>query len=118
MPIVTVYGIPEGTPELTELREKIQETVASIHELELTPDKVTVFFPKGLIQEGMGDKVIVDVHKLLDGSKITRTVLFILATKLNTTIASMIKISNLKIIKTFVQCFGTNKTGFNWLKIR
>lgn len=112
MPVVTVYGIPEETIGLIDLMKEIQVTVSSISELQLTSDQITVFFPKDLVTEGLGDEIIVDVQKLTDKLERTEKVLNNLAEKLANMVINKVRIPNLIFVEVFVQCFGSNKTGF------
>lgn len=57
---VTVMGVPFDTPKpkLKELSDKIKETISSIYDLEILPSDVFCFFPKDLLEEGLGKKII------------------------------------------------------------
>jgi hypothetical protein len=49
MPIVTILGIPPGTPKLHELRSTVQWAIAANDQLGLTENQVSVFFPTDLL---------------------------------------------------------------------
>lgn len=63
MPIVFVYGVPinEEPKALTNLLGDIQEAVASVKELGLKKEDVIVFFPKDLVEQGLGEEIIIFV---------------------------------------------------------
>ena len=71
-----VYGVPE-TVEKTELESligQIQRGVASVQELKLNKDQVTVFFPKDLVPAGLGEEIIIFIKGLIGYSERTPAV--------------------------------------------
>ncbi len=84
MPILTVQGIPAniGIEELKKLWFALRSVVASIPELKLTSEQVTVFFPPDLLQEGLGEEIIITVTGLFVRPERTEEIRNILAKKL------------------------------------
>ncbi|MCX6764717.1 MAG: hypothetical protein NTU58_03420 [Candidatus Nealsonbacteria bacterium] len=81
MPIVKVYGlVNEMTEEmLVELYDTILKAVVAVKELKLEEKDVTVFFPKDLMQKGLGDEVIIFVDGLFERPERTKEVKKLLA---------------------------------------
>ncbi|MDD5547899.1 MAG: hypothetical protein PHN74_03365 [Candidatus Pacebacteria bacterium] len=77
MPIVFVYGVPsnEEPRALKNLLGDIQETVAGVQELRLKKEDVIVFFPKDLVEEGLGEEIIIFVKGLYEKPERTDGVL-------------------------------------------
>ncbi len=84
MPILTVQGIPAniGIEELKKLWSALRSVVASIPELKLTSEQVTVFFPPDLLQEGLGEEIIITVTGLFLRPERTEEIRNILAKKI------------------------------------
>lgn len=66
MPVIQVFGVPETT---TELKLKnfwvdIRSVIEKIPEFGLNQNEVSVFFPKDLLQEGLGEEIIIVVTQL------------------------------------------------------
>lgn len=73
MPVIFVYGVSEkhanpnwqvGPEGLSGLRQNIKKQVSSIAELRLTEERITVFFPTDVLQEGLGEEIIIIVKGL------------------------------------------------------
>ena len=59
MPIIEVKGIPDGTPKLEQLLEDIRTAVASVAELRVSREQVTVFLDRDHVQKGLGEELCV-----------------------------------------------------------
>jgi len=71
MPVVTVWGVPEGARlvDLHKLAQVIKEAIASISELKVLPENVTVFFPS--VQRGAGQwgqEIVIFIEGLFQGA--------------------------------------------------
>lgn len=62
MPVITVLGIPEELRNTAELEElvlfQLKYAVASVPEMGVLPEQVTVFIPSDLLTKGLGDELI------------------------------------------------------------
>jgi hypothetical protein len=76
MPVIFVYGIPTTTDShtLESLLDALRKTAASVEELHITKNDVSVFFPKDLVEEGLGEEIILFIEGLLDKPERTATV--------------------------------------------
>ena len=61
MPIVTVFGTPKDAEErnLNLLIHEIQNAVASIEQLKISSQQVSVFIPGDRVSEGLGEEICV-----------------------------------------------------------
>lgn len=78
MPIINIQGMPRDPNNETNLvkcMEAVQKAVASVPELGLTSDQVTVFFQADLLNQGLGDEIIVEVQGLYKKDERTPEVL-------------------------------------------
>jgi len=68
MPILVVLGVSEETSKLSlsALIGAYQQEIARIKELGLKPEQVSVFFPRDLVLDGLGEEIIVLVQGLLE----------------------------------------------------
>lgn len=79
MPVMVVYGIPDsklskwGYP-LEKFWEELRSAVLDTPELELTKDQVSVFFPRDMIQKGLGEEIIIFVDGFFEKPKRTAEV--------------------------------------------
>lgn len=75
MPILTVYGIPESmSADLPMMTKSLTNNIAGIKELNLMPSEISVFYPRDLMQEGLGEEIIVFVDGLFDKPERTEAV--------------------------------------------
>ena len=76
MPLVKLYGIPNSFSQqgLTDLRQAVKEKVAEVEPLQLTPDQVYVAFHADMLQEGLGEKVVVVICGLNEKPERTEAV--------------------------------------------
>lgn len=79
MPVVTIKGMPNGTPNLETLLEITLDTVANVEKLELDRRHISVFFPTDLVQKKLGTEVICEVTGLYARPERTHEVLRALA---------------------------------------
>ena len=75
MPVIFVYGIPSSVTDpgnfvqrrsLMLLMDQIKREVSGTVEFNISYNDVTVFFPTDLVQEGLGEEVMVFVRGLFD----------------------------------------------------
>ena len=85
MPIIIVYGIPSSKKESYDLEHfcnaLIQRT-CSIKELNLTKEQVSCFFPADLMNNGLGEEIIMFVEGLFEKPERTEEVRKVLSDKL------------------------------------
>jgi len=83
MPILKIYGLP-NTPNvlarLPTLTRRIQDNVADVPELGVTPEQVTVLYPADLMKQGLGEELIAESVGLFDKPERDHNVLQRLAT--------------------------------------
>lgn len=76
MPILNVQGIP-GTimpTKLNDILKGLQSAVAGVEELGLINEQVTVFFPPDLLQDGLGEEIIIEIKGLFGKTEHTNEV--------------------------------------------
>ena len=61
MPLLLVYGVPDGVDGLPALTAILCSSVMQFPDFELTPDQVSVFYPVDRMQEGLGEELILIV---------------------------------------------------------
>ena len=83
MPVIFVHGTPANVAghTLEKVLEGLQRAVASIEELKITKDQVTVFFPPDRVEKGLGEELIVMIEGLYARPERTAGVLNRLAQK-------------------------------------
>jgi hypothetical protein len=63
VPVLNIYGIPAELQNDHRLREfllvKLPKAASSVPEMEITPELVTTFAPGDLLDEGLGNEIIV-----------------------------------------------------------
>ena len=66
MPILIVHGVPKNTEKkkLEELIADCQCIISGISELRISGKQVSVFFPPDLVQQGLGEEIIVPMRLL------------------------------------------------------
>ena len=71
MPILNVQGVPGDIAEskLKDFWKSLRAIVANVTELGLIKDQVKVFFPPDLLQEGLGEEIIIEIKGLFDKPK-------------------------------------------------
>lgn len=76
MPILDVQGIPGDIEKskLIDIWKSLRLTVADISDLDLKKEQVTVFFPSDLLQDGLGEEIIITIRGLFKKSKRTNKV--------------------------------------------
>ena len=117
MPIIFVYGIPSaaGQEYLLTLCTRLRERAASIPELCLHEEQVSVFFPTDLLQTGLGEEVIIFVRGLFEKPERTQEVCDRLAQALIDCAGSCIfglpDLGNPNLIECFVESFNPT-SGF------
>jgi len=64
MPVIIVYGVPDqySHEKLKEFLKKLQNVVKDYPKLQLSPDQVSVFFPRDILQKGLGEEIIIFVE--------------------------------------------------------
>lgn len=110
MPIIKVFGLPERMEEkdIVSLWEEIRSTVASVEELRITEEQVTVYFPSDRLKTGLGEEVTIEVTGLFEKSERTPAVRRQLAEKLGRVVK---KVFPLTLVECFVKPFDPRK-GF------
>lgn len=118
MPVVIVYGIPEGTPGLEKLIEGIKHEVRSIKELEIDESQVSVFFPSDLVQTGLGEEIIIFVKGLFEKPERTPEVRQKLAVQIRDNVKGFAELYLIGIctvictVEVFVESFNPDTNGF------
>ncbi len=76
MPILTVHGTPNemSQQELEIFSELMRNRVASVNDLGLTKEQVSIFFPQDLMSKGLGEEIIIFVDGLTEKPKRTENV--------------------------------------------
>ncbi|HOZ53566.1 MAG TPA: hypothetical protein PK142_02720 [bacterium] len=76
MPILIIYGIPTETNEedLNIVCELMRQRIASVRELKIEKEQVSVFFPKDLMSKGLGEEIIIFVEGLKESPERTENV--------------------------------------------
>lgn len=76
MPILIIHGIPTETnkEELSIFCELMRQRTASISDLKIKKEQVSVFFPKDLMSEGLGEEIIIFVEGLKESPERTENV--------------------------------------------
>ncbi len=115
MPVVIVHGMPDNTPGLEDLIGRIQSGIASIPELELQASEISVFFPRDLVQLGLGEEVIVSIERLFEKPERTLKI----RQRLALSVASVIEdfalahLPQCKLVEIFVNTFNPETEGFS-----
>ncbi len=110
--------MPDGTPDLEGLIGQIQSEIASIPELELEASQVSVFFPRDLVQLGLGEEVIVSIQGLFEKPGRTPEIRQHLALS----VASVIEnfawkyLPQCKLVEVSVNTFNPQTGGFSTAK--
>ena len=118
MPVVIVYGMPNGTPELEKLIEGIKHEVASVAELEIDESQVFVFFPSDLAQTGLGEEIIVFVKGLFEKPERTPEVRQKLAVQIRDNVKGFTELyltgicAAICAVKVFVESFTPDTNRF------
>jgi hypothetical protein len=111
MPILFIYGVPAKTnnEKLLKLIDDCQCIVSGIPELNISGGQVSVFFPLDLVQEGLGEEIIVFIRGLYQKPERTETVI----AKLANSIGSRIK--HFYFPDAVVECFvETILSAYSW----
>jgi hypothetical protein len=68
MPILVIYGIPAETHQgdLQIFAQFMKNRVADVEELKIKPEQVTIFCPQDLMNQGLGEEIIVFVESLFE----------------------------------------------------
>lgn len=84
MPIIEIWGVPDTVPpeKLVLLIADIKREVSEIRALGLTEKQITIFFPRDLVSDGLGEEIIIFVKGLFDKPERTGEVRWGLANKL------------------------------------
>ncbi len=103
MPIVIVYGIPDGVKEelVVNFFVDILEEMTGIKELGLEKSQITVFSPKDRMEIGLGEDIIIFVEGLFEKPERTTEVINLLAKKLVN--AAETNFPETKVIECFIR---------------
>ena len=101
MPVIVVHGIPSRTRKemLQKITDTYQRSLAEIKELGLEKDQTSVFFVPDLLEEGLGEEIIIFVRGLYEKPERTESVLLLVASVLG------FKTKNLYFKNALVECF-------------
>lgn len=130
MPIIKVYGVPDTmnealgsrvSPEtyqcvLGELCDSIRFGVASLPDLALTANDVTVFFPTDRLQIGLGEEIIVEVTGLYEKPGRDEIVRRSLAELLARVVAGRLgwRLPQLKMVEVLISTFNPQSGFARW----
>lgn len=126
MPILKVYGFPGRmddalSPEahrrvLLELCSALQQRCASLPQLKIKPNQVTVFFPTDQLQAGLGEEIIVEVSGLFEQPERDEIVRQALARLIAETIETKLswRLPQLAMIEVFIQSFSPTSGFARW----
>jgi len=86
MPVLVIYGINPRIDTTTRknILHSLQMAVASVEELGVRKDEVGVFMPSDLIEEGLGEEIVVHVSGIVTKSDSNPDVLHRLAAEIGT----------------------------------
>ncbi|MFH1433500.1 MAG: hypothetical protein ABIG32_01230, partial [Candidatus Uhrbacteria bacterium] len=114
MPIVKVYGIPQGTDHLSSLILTLQEKITGVAALGVTKEQVTVLFPMDLCQVGLGEELIAEFVGLFDKPERTHEVLGHLAQTVNQVLINFAakNLEQCKFCETIVPVFDQTRGGY------
>lgn len=76
MPVIIAYGIPSQTKlhDLEKFCNALIQRTAAVEELELTEKEVSCFFPRDLMDTGLGEEIIIFVEGLFETPQRTEEV--------------------------------------------
>lgn len=113
MPVIIVYGIPEGTNEdsLKILSEKFIDITENMEELGLKNGGVSVFFPADRMKWGLGEEIIIMVEGLFEKLERTIEVKKRLARELVE--ATVKRFPAASLVECFVKSFDPNSGFFS-----
>jgi len=98
--------------------EIIKKSIADVKELEITPEDITVLFIPDMMEQGLGDEIIVEVGKILDRPRRSIEVLCQIAEGIGKSLVLFTREWKSKepdLIEVFVEVFGNpEKTAF-WI---
>jgi hypothetical protein len=104
----------QGRDYLGYCREELKLAVASVSELQLKIDQVSVFFQPDMCEEGLGKEIIVRVTELFVGHGRSKEIQDLLSEKLRERILQLFgqQLPNLQLVEVFVHPFNQNKGGY------
>lgn len=113
MPVIIVYGVPEGTNEdsLKTLSEKFVDIIENIEELGLKDGEVSVFFPTDRMKWGLGEEIIIMIEGLFERPERTTEVKKRLARAL--TEETVRRFPAASLVECFVKSFDPNSGFFS-----
>ncbi len=84
MPIIEIWGVPDTIPpeKLVLLMNELKREIAEISALGLTEKQITIFFPRDLVSDGLGEEIIVFVKGLFYKPERTENIRIQLARKI------------------------------------
>lgn len=124
MPIVKIYGVPPATSTrqtrtLKVCCDSLRAGIADVEELHIVPEQVSVFFPADLLEDGLGEEIIVEVIGLFlkpeRTPEIRQQIAVIVANRIKTVLGPYTK--NLKMIEVLVYSFNQQVDGYNMVRV-
>ena len=114
-----LLGMPVYTTEekLNELTEIFTRAIYGVKELKITEDNISVYFIKDKREKRLGEKINIEVSKIIDNSEITTEVLCEIADKLARELNDIILSCKWEIPDTvgiFIEVFGNPKKVAFW----
>ncbi len=107
MPVIKVYGVPNGEKQkkLEKLIERLHKATVGVRVLGLMMGQVSVFIVKDHVEAGLGEEIIVEVACLFDRPERTPKVVELLCHRL--VVATKRFFPN-----SFVEAYDTLQRGY------
>jgi hypothetical protein len=119
MPVIKVYGIPASAAEhLPRLTTSIQHMVASVHQLGVKKEQVTVFYPANLMQEGLGEELVAEFVGTFKKRERTRKLLDFVAkqVRMELTLFANQHVPHCTFAEVIIPVFDRERGGYNSLE--